>query len=342
MQIGSLRSLQHNTDEASRYIQQALPFFQQGGYRKLLSMALTLLGRAYRDKGDYAAALKTFEEQFQVAEQVDDPSQVALSHFEMGNVLSNQEQYPKALHHFEESYRIYKTLDAEMYVGYAANNRASVLWQMGRYEDARKALVEASSIAKRPGATYKPLLAEIYMLSGLLELSDLRLRESEVKSRQALDLAGTQYIDVAIQAKYGLGLAEARSGRSRTGALLCEDAVKMAARTGDPQLLSGALLASAEAMLEGGEAERALATALRALESFARYGKRESEWRAWLIAGRASNRLGKESEARNYASNAYDRLSSLEQQWGAESFSSYVTRRDIQQSRKQLDRLPKP
>jgi ATP/maltotriose-dependent transcriptional regulator MalT len=213
---------------------------------------------------------------------------------------------------------------------------------MGRYEDARKALAEAFSIANRPGGTYKQLLADIYLISGLLELSDWRLRESEVKSRQALVLAGTQYTDVAVQAKYALGLAQARSGRSRSGRLLCEEAVELATRTADPQLLSSALLASGEAMLESGEAQRALETALRAQESFARHGKQDSEWRAWLIAGQASRWLGNEAVAREYGSNAYARLSNLEQQWGSEPYSSYVIRPDIQQSRKQLDQLLRP
>jgi len=342
VQLGSLRSLQHNTDEASRYIQQALPFVQQGDYRRSLSKALTLLGRAYRDKGDYEGALKAFTDQLQLAEQVGDLSQVALSHVEIGNVLSSKEQYLEALNHYEDSYKMFKSLKAEIYVGYAVNDQASVLWQMGRYDEARAALAEASSIAKRPEGTYKQLLADIYLISAFLELSDWHLRESEVKSRQALDLAGTQYTDVAVQAKYTLGLAQARSGAARAGRRLCEEAVGVATRTGDPQLLSGAWLATAEAMLESGEAQRALETALLSQESFARFGKHDSEWRAWLIAGQASQRLGKETAAREYASNAIARLSNLEQNSGPEAYNGYLARPDIQQSRRQLDQLPKP
>jgi tetratricopeptide (TPR) repeat protein len=264
---------------------------------------------------------------------------VALSHVEIGNVLSIQEHYLEALHHYEESYKIFKSLNAEIYVGYAVNDQASVLWQIGRYDEARAALAEASSIAKRPEGAYKQLLADIYQISAFLELSEWRFRESKVKSHQALELAGTQYADVAVQAKYTLGLAQTRSGAARAGRRLCEEAVEQATRTGDPQLFSGALLASAEAMLESGEAQRALETALRAQESFEHFGKQESEWRAWLIAGRASQRLGKEMAARDYASNAYARLSNFEQTSGPEAYNGYLMRRDIQHSRKQLDQL---
>ena len=342
LQLGSLRISEHLTDEGLRYVEQALPFYQRGGYRKWLSLALTLRGRALRDQGDYDAALKAFNEQLQLGEQLGDPSQVALTHEEIGSVLSDQEQYPEALRHFDESHKISSSLNAPVYVAYSAMHRANVLWQIGRYEEARKALHEASSIAETPDGTNKLLLAAIRMIDALMELSELHNQQAGVKSHQALNLAGTQYKVTAIQARYVLGLTESRSGATRAGRRLCEAAVDMATHTGDPNLLSAALLASAEVMLDGGEAQPALQTALRAQESFARFGQRDSEWRAWLIAALAGQRLGKETVMREYASNAKARLTNLEQEWSAEAYRGYLSRQDVQRSLKQLDLLLKP
>ena len=116
----------------------------------------------------------------------------------------------------------------------------------------------------------------------------------------------------------------------------------MATGTGDPQLLSASLLSSAEAMLDGGELQNALDTALRAQERFARYEKSDSEWRAWLIAAQASQRLGNKTTAHEYSSRAVAGLSDLEQKWGSEAYNGYLARSDIAYFRKQLDQLLKP
>jgi len=339
LQLGSLRISEHKTDEGLRYVEQALPFYQQGGYRKWLSTALTLRGRALRDKSDYEAALKAFNEQLQLGEQLGDPSQVALTHEEIGSVLSDQEQYPEALRHFDESHEINSSLNAKTYVGYSAMHRASLLWQLGRYEEARAAIQEASSIAQASGGTNKLLLTALRMIEARMEFSELHNQLAGMKSKQALNLAGKQYKVTAIQARYVLGLIQSHSGAARGGRQLCEAAIDMATQIGDQQLISAALLAQAEVLLDGGDARGALQTALRAQASFAHFGQKESEWRAWLLAARASQRLSQQAVMREYASNANARLARLEHEWGAEPYRGYLSRQDIQLSLKQLGLL---
>jgi serine/threonine protein kinase/Tfp pilus assembly protein PilF len=343
-QLGSMRSLQPDTDQdqALNYIEQALPFYRKGGYRKALSQSLIVLGRIYRNKGDYEGALRTFNELLELGEVTGDQSQMALSHEGIGTVLELQELYPEAFRHFDENYNINKSLNAKVYVAYAGISRANVLWQIGRYEEAKAALDEAASITQRPERSNKRLLAYIYVINGRLELSGSQFRESKTNSQQALNLAGTQYKDIAVQAKCTLGLARARSGAPREGQLLCKETVGIANVSGDPQLLSSAWLAWAEAMLESSDAQRALTTALQAQKSFARFGRQESEWRAWLIAARASQRLGEVATTIEYASHASDGLSRLEQKWGSQAYNGYLARPDVQQSLGQLGRVVKP
>ena len=76
-QLGSLRSLQHKTDEALTYLQPALSFYQSHSYRYWTGLTLILVGRTQRDKGDYQAAIKTFTELLQLAEQFGDRVQAA-------------------------------------------------------------------------------------------------------------------------------------------------------------------------------------------------------------------------------------------------------------------------
>jgi len=341
-QLGSLRSQQHRSEEALQYVEKAIAFYQQNGYRKWLSLTLPLVGRAYRDKGDYEGALKSFEEQVSVGEQLGDQAQVGRAHADIGNVLAAEERYPDALRHFDEAYTILKSLKADSYSAYAAQDRASVLWQLGRADEANNALDEATSIAaqsENPGDKNKRLLADIHVTRSFLALSQGRVQESKAESQEALDLGGNQYQAVVIQAKGALGLAQSRSGSPRAGMLLCDEAVQIATRLGDQQLLSHALLDFAEAALESGEAQRALDSALRAQESFARFGKSDSEWRTWLIAARAERRIGDANTAGQYAQRAANRLSELEQRWGSEGYHGYLQRSDITHFREQLNQL---
>jgi serine/threonine protein kinase/Tfp pilus assembly protein PilF len=338
LSLGSLCMQQRKTDEALRYIDQALPFYQQGGYSKWLSQALSLLGRAQRDKGEYDAALQAFKNGLRLAEEAGDLSQAALSHGDIGDVLANQEQYPEALRHYDECLRINRALNAKLYVGYGLMNRGGVLWQIGRYEEARAALDEASVVA----AADRYLLAWISVVKARMELGERHFKEAKAKSRQAGDLAGEQFPDIAVQAKYTFGLSQARSGEPRAGAVLCNEAVELARSAGDPQMLSGALLAHAEAMIENAESQRSLKAALLAQESFARFGQQDSEWRAWLTAARAGQRLGDETAAREYARSAESKLLSLEQRWGPEAYSSYLARPDVRHFRSQLNQVINP
>src|SRR5205085_2996003 len=254
--LGSLNTLQRNTDEGLRCLEPARLFYEQGGYRRMLSLTLTLIGRAYRNKGDYEAALRAFNDLLQQGEQANDLSQLALSHEEIGSVLAVEERYPEALNQYEESVRLNTSLSAAYNLAYSRMHRGNILWQLGRYEEAMADLKEASAMATNTVKPYTHLLASTQVTAAHLRLSEGQFRESKAMCRQALDLSGTQYKSIAIEAQYTLGLAETRAGAWRAGSALCEEAVEMAKKINDPQLLASALLACAEALLESGQAQR--------------------------------------------------------------------------------------
>lgn len=181
----------------------------------------------------------------------------------------------------------------------------------------------------------KSLLAKIVLIETNLALSERRFLVARSKARQALSLnLDTEH---KVDAKYLLGMALASSGRNREGKALCEQAVEAALIMHDPQMLPSALLALAEVTLENGDTARALAAALEAQEMFARIGRQESEWRALLIAARASQRAGNPGIASEYMSKANSILAELENKWGTQAFYVYLSRPDVQSSRLYLD-----
>lgn len=337
--LASVIVQQGNPDEAIVLLQEALDFYQPAGYRKETSIALVLLGRAHRNKGEYEIALKIFEQQLQLAKELGDPAQVVASLSSIAILLGvEQERYPEALPHLDESYKLNETIGAKIGMGYDLLNRGMLLSQLGRYQEARADLDSAYSIANQPEASYKAVLAWVHLGNSQIALSERRFAEAKAKGQQSLNL-GSQYPDVVLQAKLTIGLAQALSGSPGPARRLCEEAVAAAKALNSPRLISSSLLALAEVLLLANDGPRALATALQAQAMFARAGQQDSEWRAWLIAARASELEGNKANTQEYASRADSQCAGLQQKWGAEAYDGYLHRPDIQAYRKQVAQI---
>ena len=335
--LGSLNQQQGNVDQAIPLLEEARSFYQAAGYRKEALGASLLLGRAYLDKGDDEVAIKTFEETLDLAKELADSGLMAASHSSIAILRgARQENYPEALIHLEESYKLNDSLGAKKDMGYDQMNLGAFLWQLGRYDDARKALAQAFSIANRPEASFKAVLAWVYLTDAQMALSEGHFAEAKNKGQQALTLAGTEISDVAIEAKHCIGLAQAFSGAPQAGRTLCQEAVDQARKTKPPQLLSSALLALAETLLLAKDARGALATATDAQAMFAKSGQQDSEWRALLIAARASKLAGNAPAMQDYATRADVLCAGLQQKWGQAAYHDYLQRPDIVAYRSQM------
>jgi tetratricopeptide (TPR) repeat protein len=337
--LGSLSIHQGNTEEGIRYVQQALDFYQSGGYRREAAQAIAILGRAKRKKGNYEEALRDFHETLNYAQQAADLSLAAEMNSEIGNVLLHQDKYLEALQHFDESYKIYKSLNNELRSGYGLYNRGDALWPLGRYDEAQLMFEQALAIAEKPGGQNKELLAYIHLARANMALSQRNLPEAKTKAAQAREVAGEQNKATSVEAGRVLGLAQTFSGARDAGVTLCKEALARAQEVGDPWLISTTQLVLAEALLEGGDLAGALANAQEAQASFARFGQKVSECRAWLVAAHASRRAGNLEAARDYASRVTNMLADLQQKWGAEVFNVYQARPDVQEGRKLLGGL---
>jgi tetratricopeptide (TPR) repeat protein len=338
--LGSLSTQEASFDEAISHLESALKFYQPAGYRRETSNALILLGRAYRDKGEYAVAMKAFSEQLELSKQSGDPARLAATHSSIGVLLGdNQELYPEALPHFDESYRINKSIGARVAMGWDQANRASALWSLGRYEEASAALDEAHSIAADPEAGFKAQLAQVELIAAQMALSQGQRAEATTRATTALTLAERDYKDTALQARQTLATTKAMSGAPKEATALVEEAVAAARELKLPRLVSTALLASAEVRLAGGDGRGALADAQAAQMMFASAAQLESEWRAWLVSARSVLLEGDSSTAYDYATRAESSRVALQARWGDDNYRRYVQRPDIQVRLKQLGQL---
>lgn len=323
-------------DEGFPLIEQAYEYFQKVHDLRQVSFCLTYIGREHRRKGEYAQAVEGYEQKFQIAERSGDPKEMAFAKGDIAMSFAKQEHYVEALARYDESNEIYRAHDFGNDVTYNQMNRASVLWQLGRYDEARSSLNDASNLATNSKGGLKAVLAEIQMVLANIALSKRNFGDARKFSTQSIDQAGTLYADVTIGAKITLGTVQGLSGMTDDGKRTCKEALDMAQLKGDEALISYAMLAFARALYQHGDIDEAQAYALNVQEKFAHSSQLESEWRTWLLAAQCSINKGALDQGREQVARARDCLSRLQQQWGAEAFNKYQARPDIQISRKQL------
>ena len=339
LSLGSLNVQRgRDADQAAKYINEALTFFQQGGYRRETSQALILIGRVSQESGEYDAALKAFDQQLQLATQVGDQSQEAVARASIGALLGSYlDRYPEALTQFEESRRINDSLGFQLYVGYDLLDCGTTLWRLGRATEARASLNRAAALAVSPQSGSKELLADIHLSRAQLELTQHKLAEAEKRAQMALELAGDEYKDIALRARRVLGLAQALSGKTQIGSTNCAAALELAKDAKDPRVFNDGLLALSEAARLNGDAQNALSYAMQAHEFYARHGIQHSEWCAWLNAALAESVLGHRTNAREAASRADGLLSNMRSKFGEESYLTYMSRPDVQDGARQIE-----
>ncbi|HXI62354.1 MAG TPA: tetratricopeptide repeat protein, partial [Pyrinomonadaceae bacterium] len=339
LSLGRVYYQQSNNDGAISELQTALNFYKPAGYRRETSLALTMLGRAYQDKGEDDTALKYFQEQSELVSQAGDESGIADAHMNLALLFGfNQEKYTEALAQLDEKIKLDESHHAERALASDQMNRGNFLWQLGRYDEARAALDVAFDLANKKEAQLKPVLAWIYLVRARMALSQTQYAEAKKEGQLVLDLS-EKFPDAALEAKYTIGLATAFAGSAQEGRKLCDEALTMAQTLKSRSLLTGAQMALAEVMLLNKDTSGALQTALDAQKTFGQSGQKDSEWRTLLIAARASDLAGDKSAARDYATRADAVCNALSQVWGAESYENYLRRPDIQTYRKQLGQI---
>ncbi len=311
-------------DDGLRMAQQALEYFQQENYPRLAFLCLTPISRGLRRKGDYAAAQQALDQKLELANQLRSQAAVADTHVELGALLLDQEQLPAALDHYGKAIELYGSTNNYL-VAFCNENRAHILSQLGRYDEAKQVLDELFKAKE----SFVGLLPDLHLNRAEMSLSHGDLPQAITSGNEAIT-TGEPKSNVTIKAKYVLALAKAATGAQSDARRLCDESIAATSDAGDFGLHSRALLACAAVALKGKDAKTALTLASQAQERFAQGHQLESEWRAWVIAARASRDLGDVNKAQEQQNNGEAARSKLELQWGAEAFRLYAGRPDIQ------------
>ena len=113
--------------------------------------------------------------------QLGDQSQAGTTHHDIGRLFIRQGKYPEALEQFHEAYRIAQSNGNPKHLVLSLIDRANALWHIGRYDEAKTALGEASSTAERK-ETAPHLSASFYLARARVALSDEALMKRDRKA----------------------------------------------------------------------------------------------------------------------------------------------------------------
>lgn len=336
--LASLASQHHSQPAKVRqYVERAVALYQQEGSRKYTMQAIALLGHASEQQSDYDAAIKAFDQQRRLAVELGDREQEALAHEGLGIALTHREEYQLALENLLRDYEISEKLALTPYIKRALLNYGNVLWRMGRYAEAQKALADARLANAKTSRADAEFLANLEIFEAQQALSQRRFKEAGEIGRKALKLSQGEYEMIAVEATYVVGLSQALAGEASSGRRLCEEALAAARRLESPRLVADALLAVAMARLEDGESSGALQAALEAREGFKGVGRQDSEWRALFVAALARRGTGDANAAQRYAEMAAELLEGLRSRLG-DAYTLYLDRPDVRAAREKLNR----
>ena len=345
--LGSTYIQQELADKGAPFIDRALTFYRDAGYRRELSRCMIMNGRVQLLRGDFDGALKTLDEQLQLAKQVEDPGELSRSQQEVASALSKQDFYPQALERYTESYELSKKIGNPMRAAFALLNRGDMLARLGRFEEAEDALnalllltsqLSADNDYRHLWDTFSHLIrAQMRISTAQYEAAkkECQVAQAIIDHQPMTNLGNSQ-----AEVEGALGLAQVYLGQVTEGKRLIEAAVHKAISTAEPSSGDPDLdLVLAESMIVAGDPLRAREAALRAQQTATSYKHPESEWRAHLFAALSAQSIGDAEAARAEALRARSILELLHVRWGDSSYNTYTKRQDIDRYRRQIDGL---
>ena len=222
------------------------------------------------------------------------------------------------------------------------DDRVSMSWRLGKYDDTKTAITELGQYLNElsDDNQYKKIWkawSHLYMAQ--MFLSQRNLNDARSQSSLALEAAAADDQETRIEINAVQCLIEVAAGAASKGRPLCEAAAKVKLEPTSLSHKGHVQLALAEARLEAGDTKGCADVILQAQQISARLHEGEREWRAWLLAARANQRLGNLDAMRQQLSSAQSLLNALREKWGDEAFSGYMSRPDIQAAQQQLQSM---
>jgi tetratricopeptide (TPR) repeat protein len=304
----------HRSEDQIREAREALAYYQPNKWVQQTLDCLRLLGRGERYRGNFTAALDSFQRLFDESSKAGDKLNMARAQEELGNALADGEKYPQALEHYREFSRL-GTDDLQL-PAYAALDYALTLFRLGRSHEAFPELARAENAATKLPRIHSSITRARVEMALSLNI----WREAIGRAKSTLSASGNLNPVAVVDLTRMLGLALLRSGDRKAGLQKCEDAFAAAQQLNDPGELLDTRLALLEALLAARDSAQALNVFHDLEPTLAAHP--ESRWRAFALMARSD---------RQYTDRAKEAIGQLDTLWGHDAFLQYLKRPDVQE-----------
>ena len=320
LQKASVFEVQEKPREALALVNEVLPFLKSNHYRGFELGALSIAARAHLALNELEQAKETSARVLSIARMLKNEAREALGARSLAQITAALGQLPEALRLRERSESILRKQGDEATLPYELANRADLLSQMGRFDEADAALreLEAGIAAKKDA--YVGRGRRVASLRAFIAAASLRCDEALDFVRQTASFGESIEAAALMARAVGVFCEARRSRRAPQGRL--PDAPH------DPALARELRYWRAAGALERSDPASALEEAFEGLKLLGDVPNDELRWRLTAIAALASRRLGDVQKSAEMAGSARAVLERIKGTWGAD-FSRYAERPDL-------------
>ena len=313
MSLASVCEQAERPAEAIGYIQAALPFYREGGYRLEVVKATTILGGVYSQQAEYKKSIRVLTDVLSDAVKLGDAGAEEPVRERLAEALRDQGDWPAALGETEKALALLQdneSADVRL-------SGARLLWGLGRRADSAQWVAEVERVLRQ-----NPDPSESFELK--LLKSETAYDEGRFAQADSLAGGGSATGTAGVKAALLRGVAAIRLHREDEGLKNATAAVDEIDKASLLSEAAHARLLVGEALVAVGRAGSAGTYAAKALEFFEPRGISEACWRAHLVAALAARpESGRHREAARSA------LAELKAAWPAQDVASYLARPDI-------------
>ncbi len=307
--------------------QEALETLQQVGDRQWQAQARNVLGLYYTNTGQYAAALGQVRQVQAIWRGMGNKERLALAIFAAGRIHFVQNQYEQARKALSEALSLAEETQDAFRKADSQILLGVTYQRLGDSARARSLIEEGFRSVREKD--FGEMLPQAHTALGELYWHERQQERARDSFRQAASFSRESAIpESSVEARANLGLLEAEQKNSGLGLAHCREAVAQARRLKAMHTLAWALINLARVHL----LRREYDPALRALDEVGSMPNLGLEFRAHALyaRGQALQGLGRAAEARASYQKAREAIQQLQQTLEPEHQESFAARPDIQ------------
>ena len=329
LQSASLLLSRNKPADAMKLAENEFAFVRAQRYPRFELTALVIISRGQEDLSQYEDARMTAQRALEIAQKIQDDTQIALALQNLAGQSSTLGFLPDALRYRERAEEIHRRQGNAYVLAFDLTNRAELLIRLGHGEKAETLLREVDAgIAKGIDAYVG------------------RARRQRVLRTLRATIDGRYMEAVTLGLEVGSGTGKTPDGTALLASALVDHARARLRKGGtyaEPPLPPSLALPTAREIrywriatrLASGQAAKALADASALLEDMTRAPSSELEWRVSAMGGAAARRADRPDVARALVERARQAWQRLETSWSSD-ISIYSARPDIVELRRQV------